>query len=51
MSALDQFDRALESLLTIKPPGVSGSKVKELTELAGQNVKVRHHQLVVTNIF
>lgn len=41
MTALEQFDKALESLLGTKAPGVSGSKVQELTKLAVQNVKVR----------
>lgn len=41
MTALAQFDKALESLLGTKAPGVSGSKVQELTKLAVQNVKVR----------
>jgi len=40
MDALAQFDKALESLLGTKAPGVSGSKVQELTKLAVQNVKV-----------
>lgn len=40
MTALAQFDKALESLLGTKAPGVSGSKVQELTKLAVQNVKV-----------
>ena len=40
MTALEEFDKALESLLAIKAPGVSGSKVQELTKMAVQNVKV-----------
>lgn len=40
MTALAQFDKTLESLLGTKAPGVSGSKVQELTKLAVQNVKV-----------
>ena len=45
MTALEQFDKALESLLGTKAPGVSGSKVQELTKLAVQNVKVRQTSL------
>jgi len=50
MTALDQFDKALESLLGTKAPGVSGSKVQELTKLAVQNVKVHilHRLLMLT---
>lgn len=40
MTALAQFEKTLESLLGTKPPGVSGSKVQELTKLAVQNIKV-----------
>jgi hypothetical protein len=47
MTALSQFDKALESLLSTKPPGVSGSKVQELTKLAVQNVKVSQPPILV----
>lgn len=49
MTALDQFDKALESLLGTKAPGVSGSKVQELTKLAVQNVKVSTFSLFYVN--
>jgi len=51
MTALAQFDKALESLLGIKAPGVSGSKVQELTKLAVQNVKVRSQILSIRNAY
>jgi protein NRD1 len=43
MTALGEFDKALEGLLAIKAPGVSSSKVQELTKMAVQNVKVFSH--------
>ena len=49
MTALAQFDKALESLLGTKAPGVSGSKVQELTKLAVQNVKVPSYHGVTAN--
>ena len=50
MTALAQFDNALESLLGTKAPGVSGSKVQELTKLAVQNVKVLYTMVLELTI-
>ena len=50
MTALAQFDKALESLLGTKAPGVSGSKVQELTKLAVQNVKVLYPMVLELTI-
>ena len=41
MSALQELDAALQPMLLLKPPGVSGSKVKEITALCIANIKVR----------
>ena len=40
MSALQELDAALQPMLLLKPPGVSGSKIKEITALCVANVKV-----------
>ena len=37
---MTEFDNCLQSLLSLKPPGISTSKVKELTALCSQNVQV-----------
>ncbi|KAF8468435.1 hypothetical protein BDZ91DRAFT_762407 [Kalaharituber pfeilii] len=39
MAMLTEFDNYLQSLLSLKPPGISTSKVKELTTLCSQNVQ------------
>ncbi|KAI9852038.1 MAG: hypothetical protein M1838_002007 [Thelocarpon superellum] len=39
MSALQELDAALQPMLLLKPPGVSGSKIKEITALCIANVK------------
>ncbi|CAK7898915.1 protein Nrd1p [[Candida] anglica] len=38
MSVAEQFDTILKELPTLKAPGVSGSRIKKLTDLAVQNV-------------
>lgn len=38
MSASEQFDSILKELPTLKAPGVSGSRIKKLTEIAVKNV-------------
>lgn len=38
MSATEQFDSILKELPTLKAPGVSGSRIKKLTDLAVKNV-------------
>lgn len=35
-----EFTNILDALLSVKPPGVSGSKIRSLTSLAVSNVKV-----------
>lgn len=40
MSVAEQFDTILKELPTLKAPGVSGSRIKKLTDLAVQNVSV-----------
>lgn len=37
--SLDEFSETLSSLLSAKPPGVSGSKIRKITELAVKNVQ------------
>ncbi|KAI5800331.1 hypothetical protein DFH27DRAFT_78332 [Peziza echinospora] len=39
MAMMTEFDNCLQSLLSLKPPGISTSKVKELTALCSQNVQ------------
>ncbi|KAI9823335.1 MAG: hypothetical protein M1832_002559 [Thelocarpon impressellum] len=39
MSALQELDAALQPMLLLKPPGVSGSKIKDITALCLANVK------------
>lgn len=39
-SAVEEFSNTLQSFLSIKPPGVSGSKIRKLSELAVNNVQV-----------
>lgn len=38
MSAVEQFETILKELPTLKAPGVSGSRIKKLTDLAVKNV-------------
>ncbi|KAG7191841.1 uncharacterized protein KQ657_002809 [Scheffersomyces spartinae] len=38
MSVVEQFETILKEIPTLKAPGVSGSRIKKLTELAVQNV-------------
>lgn len=38
MSAVEQFDSILKELPTLKAPGVSGTRIKNLTDLAVKNV-------------
>lgn len=40
MSVLEQFESTLKELPTLKAPGVSGSRIKKLTDLAVENVSV-----------
>ena len=40
MSVVAEVDAILKSLAQAKPPGVSGSKIKQLTEISQKNVKV-----------
>lgn len=37
---VEEFSLTLEALLSVKPPGVSGSKIRKLTELALENLQV-----------
>ncbi|KAA8905025.1 hypothetical protein TRICI_005353 [Trichomonascus ciferrii] len=38
-SPVDEFSNTLQSLLNVKAPGVSGSKIKQLTQIASENVQ------------
>lgn len=40
MDPVEEFSNTLTALLSVKPPGVSGTKIRKLTELAVQNVQV-----------
>lgn len=40
MSAIATFEATLKELPTLKAPGVSGSRIKKLTDIAVQNVTV-----------
>lgn len=40
MDPVEEFSNTLAALLSVKPPGVSGTKIRKLTELAVQNVQV-----------
>lgn len=40
MSDLEQFDKILEEIRVLKAPGVSGSRIKKLTEIAIKNINV-----------
>lgn len=42
-SPIEEFSATLEALSLIKPPGVSGSKIRKLQELAVANVEVFIH--------
>ena len=39
-AAVEDFGNILNQMLALKPPGVSGSKIKNITELAVENVQV-----------
>lgn len=39
-SSVDTFTSTLEALSLVKAPGVSGSKIRKLTEIAVANVQV-----------
>jgi len=49
MAMMAEFDNYLQSLLSLKPPGISTSKVKEATGICSQNVQVLQ-VLIVTPI-
>jgi protein NRD1 len=40
-SAVADLDGYLQSMLGLKPPGVSGSKINSITQLCTANVQVR----------
>lgn len=40
-SAVAEVDNYLQSMLALKPPGVSGSKINSITSLCVANVQVR----------
>lgn len=44
MSAVTEVDNILQSMLALKPPGVSGSKINSITSLCVNNVQVRSPQ-------
>ena len=39
-SAVAELDNYLQSMLALKPPGVSGSKINSITSLCTANVQV-----------
>lgn len=41
-SAVAELDGYLQSMLALKPPGVSGSKISSITSLCSANVQVRN---------
>lgn len=47
MSAIEQFDAILKELPTLKAPGVSGTRIKNLTDIAVKNVS-EESQLIST---
>ena len=40
MSAVQELDAALQPMLQLKPPGVSGTKIKDITALCVANIQV-----------
>lgn len=40
-SAVAELENYLQSMLALKPPGVSGSKINSITSLCTANVQVR----------
>jgi protein NRD1 len=40
-SAVAELDGYLQSMLSLKPPGVSGSKIGSITQLCTANIQVR----------
>jgi protein NRD1 len=40
-SAVAELDAYLQSMLNLKPPGVSGSKITSITSLCTANIQVR----------
>lgn len=55
ITPIEEFSNTLDALLSVKPPGVSGSKIKKLTELAIENVQVlsffffRSYKIIILN--
>jgi protein NRD1 len=45
-SAVAELENLLQSMLALKPPGVSGSKIGGITNLCNANVQVRLSPLV-----
>lgn len=43
-AAVAELDSVLQSMLNLKPPGVSGSKINSLTTLCTANIQVRPQQ-------
>ena len=48
MAMIAEFDNYLQSLLSLKPPGISTSKVREATAICSQNVQVLYALIIVT---
>lgn len=40
MSVVTELENALQAMLATKPPGVSGSKINQITDLSAKNVQV-----------
>lgn len=49
MDPVEEFSNTLTALLSVKPPGVSGTKIRKLTELAVQNVQ--SEAVLVQNLY
>lgn len=50
MSAVAELEAALQGMLHLKPPGVSGSRIAGITTLCLNNVQVRNDIAVLPQI-
>lgn len=41
MSCVAELDTILQSMLVLKPPGVTGGKIQSITTLCNANIQVR----------
>lgn len=49
-SAVAELENYLQSMLALKPPGVSGSKIQGITALCTANVQVRKRSLISSRV-